>query len=207
TAAMPLVLLVALFLLIIWALGRHRREVSYILETHLPTARFIINNPRLLVAEMVTTINEADEFIMATGGRAREDKYLKAIENKILKNQRIEYWRVMLGERIHHRLHLHLEKLFGCPNVHIKRHKQEIYGHILVSEERVILFFADPQPGVFGSGQILTEPGIANRYKEFVLRLYGDRETQDINKEEIRTLCVECSSEVETASMQMGEGP
>lgn len=197
---MPVVLLFIFFLLILWVLEKHKREISYILETHLPTTRFIINNPKLLTNEMVSTVKEANEFIMATGGKARDDKYLKAIENKIIKHPLIEYKRILLGDYIHHRLHQHIDKLLECSNVQIRWYKTEIYGNILVSEKQVFLFLADPKPEVFGSGQILAQPEIALQYKEHVLRLYAD--AQDINKEEIKTRCFECNPNIKIALEQ-----
>lgn len=203
TAAMPLVFLAAFFLIIWWILGQHRRDVRQILETHLPSAYFILNNPERLDIEMVTGVKKANKFIIATGGRARSEEYLNIIEKKILEDPGIEYWRVVLGDHIHHRLHQHLERLFECPNVHIKWHDEEIYGNIFASEDIVILPFADPVPGTFGTAQVIPDPNTAIRYKEFVLRLYGEART--INKEELKIRCRECSSKVGTTLKEKKE--
>jgi len=190
TAATPCVLLVALFLLMMGALGRHRREIARILKNHLPELRFI-NEAQRLNTEMIRIVKDSNDYIVTTGGRARNDEYLSAIEKKISENDRIEYWRVVLGEYIHHRLHQHLERLFERPNANIRWHAREIYGNILASENEVLLPLADPVPGMFGTALIISNPRIAIKYKEFVLRLYG--EAKVVNKDELKFRCLECS--------------
>ena len=194
TAAFPFVLLIALYLLVERALGQHKREVRQIVESHLP-GQYFITDPNRLAIEMSSTVKRADKFIAATGGRSRNKEYLDAIESKVLQKQDIEYFRVILGDHIHHELHAHLERLYGRSNVRIRWHKKEIYGNILATEDRVILPYADPRPGHFGTAAVLTDPSIATQYMQFVLRLYG--EADDITLEDLRSRCQECKKQSE----------
>lgn len=93
---------------------KSEQRFKEILRNHLPEERFIHDK---VPAEMVSAVKKADKFIMTTGGRARDEAYLSAIEEKVLNHRDLEYWRVILGGHIHHRLHIHVEKLLHACSV------------------------------------------------------------------------------------------
>jgi len=202
--AMPFVFLAALFLLVVWALDRHQQEIRETLKRHLPETYFVTNNPQYLNAEALATVMAADSFIVCTGGKARTEDYLGAIEKKVLGNPNLEYWRVVLGPYIHHRLHQHLERLYDCPNVHLRWHENEIFGNVLASDKRLVLIFPDPAPGVSGTGQVLPHVGDGTKYKEWVIRLYS--EAKDFSKDKIRARCRECCAQTERSTGAESQG-
>jgi len=194
---MPLVLLAVVYFLVTGELARFERRFSGILRNHLREERFVNDANRLRV-EMIAAVRKADKFIMTTGGRARDEEYLSAIEKKVLAPGDLEYWRVILGDHIHHGLHIHLVKLYNYNNVHIRWHKEEILGNILVTEDQVILPLASPTPGAFKSALILPSIQIVQNYKEFVLKVFG--EAEELSLQDLGALCIECRAEKERKS-------
>ena len=192
---MPLILLLVIYFLITGELKKSEQRFKELLRNHLPEERFI-NDEKKLRAEMVFTIKKADKFIMTTGGRARDNEYLSAIEEKVLNQKDLEYWRVILGDHIHHRLHIHLEKLLKCKNAHIKWHGEERWGNILVTDDQVILLLPNPTPGA-ESALIVPNPQIVQNYKEFVLRVFGEAK-KEVTLQTLNTLCVECRAKMES---------
>jgi hypothetical protein len=132
---------------------------------------------------------------MATGGRSRDEGDLSALEEKILGRGDLEYWRVVLGDHIHHRFHIHLEKLLVCKNAHIRWHRKEIWGNILLTEDQVVLPLPNPTPGAFEAALVVPSVRIVQDYKEFVLKVFG--EAEEMTLQDLKALCTECRAEIE----------
>jgi hypothetical protein len=192
TATSPIIFLIAFFLLVWWALGRYQEKIEGTLRQHLGTSEFIFNNSQKLEKELIFTVETANEYIMTTGSRSRNRKYLEAIEKRLSEPSFHEYWRILYGQEITHELHEHLEHIIDNPKVRVMR-LEEDYGYVLVTEDRVILAFPDPEPGVFGTAQVINDKEKARSYKEFVLRLAAAPSAKHVTRDELVNLCLECS--------------
>jgi len=186
---LPLLFIILLFLITYHIYREHEERIKKILESRLP-ARIFINDKNRLEEEMISIVNGSKKFIMATGSRTRVKKYLDAIEKRVKKDG-IEYWRILLGNKLHHELHEHLIALYDDKKVHIRWNKKESFSFILLTENDVLLALSDPRPNIFSSALKISDPELARDYKDYVLILWGN--SQDVNKEDIEKMCVECS--------------
>ena len=141
---------------------------------------------------LTETINEAKDVIFTTGGRAGDVDYLNALTLKVL-NEDVKYYRVILGDHIHHTFHEHITKLIDrkTPSVYVGYQLREKYGNILVTNDKVILYL--PSPSLKGLDMVLkiADPDLAKKYQLYVMQIYADSK-KITNSEDLDKLCIHC---------------
>jgi hypothetical protein len=183
-------ILITLFFGIIYRENRFLyKEIIKTIGSRLP-GRFI-NDPEELKNELVTTVNNAKEFIYCTGGRSKIEEYLGAIEQGVF-NKKIEYYRVIMGNKITHELHQHLLKVMDQDKVRVRIIPEERFAFILVTEREVVLPLADPRPGIFQYALKIKSRNFAKKYKEYFLKLYSEECARILYKKELPSLCELC---------------
>lgn len=189
---MPLLLIILLIFIFIRIYLEFEKKIIVAVESRLP-GKFI-NQKKVLEVEMVALVENAQEFIYATGGRSKEKEYLKAIEKKV-KSGKIEYRRIILGNKITHELHLHLEKIIELQNVYIYRRPEEFFGFMSITDTEVILPLADPRPNRFETAFKTSDRNMADKYQKYILKLFADSKSKMVtSKEQIKKMCSKCKS-------------
>jgi hypothetical protein len=116
-ALLPAVLLLLLYSLINHRTSTFESTVKELLEAHIPNIVFI-QGVETIMDEFIKAVNEAEKYVMTTGGRAKKQEYLKAIEDGITKKD-LEYYRILFGKKISGDLKEHLLRLVNKQGVYL----------------------------------------------------------------------------------------
>ena len=151
-----------------------------------------ITGEKFVERTLTEAIYETEELIFATGGRAKGSEYLEALTEKILRGT-IKYYRVILGNHIHHSLHEHLHLLIDKKNESVKvgHISSEKYGNMLVTDREVILYLPSPGFGGLEAVMRIKDPDLARKYQIYIMQIYGEstKITTDAN---LKELCRDC---------------
>jgi hypothetical protein len=146
-ALLPTLLLILLYILL------HRRTTTFetsvmgLLETHIPDVIYV-DDPETIQTEFIKAVNDAEKHIMTTGGKSKIEEYLSTIERN-LEEKRIEYWRIISGEKISNELYEHVEKIIAKDAVFISYTTRELTPTLLLREKVAFLGLPDPKPDKF----------------------------------------------------------
>jgi hypothetical protein len=124
-----------------------------------------------VVAQLEQVARQANESIMALGGKSRASSYLNTIEEAVCKRE-VTYYRLIDGPRISHQLHQHLRAIMHASSVQIRWTSREIFANLLVTESQTVLALPGPSVDRF-SGLVL--PGEANsrRYMQYFMDVFS----------------------------------
>lgn len=141
---------------------------------------------------LVSSINSTRESIHALGARSSATKYLRAIEDAVLR-RKVPYYRVLDGDEISHALHEHLRRLLtgNAPNVFIAWTRKEKYGNMTVTDACVVIAFPSPYTDRL-SGLKLNGVELAAHYGRQILAIYGSDESVKMGSLDLEALCEEC---------------
>jgi hypothetical protein len=159
------------------------------LDQRLPALEYFEKKKRVDQAT-AKLAKQAEEFILATGSRSRNKKYLKVIERKVIKDD-VPYWRIILGTRISHGLCEHLTLLLENSNVLIRQIEDMSYGNLLIVDTGVIIALPIPGHGELMGIEIPNKVTADRLYKYFMM-IFPDGK-KIITPDEIKALCEECS--------------
>ncbi len=186
---LPLVSVLIVFLISIYLMGKVEKRLSQSLNRRLPEARYLESRSEVEI-ETTKLAEQADEYIVATGGRSRNQKYLKVIENKVRTGE-LTYWRLILNERITHEMCEHLCSVLSMPNVMTGQIDDRGYGNILVVDTGFII--ALPVPGHGGlMGIKIPNRASASRIFKYLMMVFPDSERIS-SSQEVKAICEQCS--------------
>lgn len=167
-------------------------QIAEMLDSRLPAIEFIDDEARIEL-EMVRAVNEAEDFIAVTGGKARLERYLQAIQRRV-EDDSIPYCRVFLGREITHELCEHSRSLLAYSLlVSIGLQHQIDLGYIFATEKLVIIFLPHPHTKAFRTCMKVPDPKIAQMYKEYIHMLYARGEKIE-TENQVKELCEQCRS-------------
>ena len=179
---LPVSLLILFYILIHQRATRFEYDIWDILETHVTNVEYI-NDGNKVKSEFIRAVNDANKYIMTTGGKSRIKEYLIAIEKNISEKD-TEYWRVIFGEKITNELHSHLLEVVGKQSTYLAYTKQELGPVILLTENVVFLGFPDPKPEEFKDCLKVVDERMIYEIGRYIRRWYRES-TRLNNKGEI----------------------
>lgn len=185
----PILLILIFYFLIVSQMINMEKNIFEKIKSISPNFEFITGED-FVKRTLIETINEAKDIIFTTGGRAGDVDYLNALTLKVL-NEDVKYYRVILGDHIHHTFHEHIKELIDrkASSVYVGYQLKEKYGNILVTNDKVILYL--PSPSFKGLDMVLkiTDPNLAKKYQIYVMQIYADSK-KITNNEDLDKLCI-----------------
>jgi len=118
-----------------------------VLNSQLIGAQYLEDSASV-IRELESVTEQADEFIMALGGKSTAVHYLEQIEEDV-KTKGILYYRLLAGSRITNELKDHLLRLLDAPNVQVYWTSSEKFGNLTVTEKQVIIALPTPYKDKF----------------------------------------------------------
>lgn len=177
-------------LLIIFYISIHRKTTAFedsikkLLETHIPDVSFI-DDSNTIKEEFTKAVNDAEKFIMTTGGKSRMKEYLSEIETSLEKKE-IEYYRIIFGEKISDELYEHLLNVVGKEGVYISYTKQELAPILVLTDKIAFYCLPDPNPGEFKTCLQIPDERIIEKLGKYIRIWYSQSEkinnTEEIEK-------------------------
>jgi hypothetical protein len=140
---LPLAASLLSFLAFLYLFARHERHLLEALDRRLPPLEYLETREEVHNA-LTDLAQQAESFIVATGGRATHAPYLEAIEEK-LGSGRVSYWRILFDEPVSSDIATHLAHIVSLPNASLARVTNHRYNDVLVTDKGVI--FVLPMPG------------------------------------------------------------
>jgi len=184
-ALLPTLLLVLFYILL------HRRTTAFedsvkeLLETHIPNIVYIDDSDTIKV-EFIKAVNDAEKYIMTTGGKSRIKEYLSAIESN-LEEKEIEYYRIIFGEKISNELYAHLSKIIGREGIYVSYTPQELIPTLLLTEKVAFLGLPDPKPDEFKTCLKIPDEKIIDKLGKYIRIWYAKSETLS-NREDLEKI-------------------
>lgn len=142
-ALLPTILLIIFYILLYQRTTTFETSIMELLETHIPDVVYI-DDPETIKTEFIKAVNDAEKFIMTTGGKSTIKDYLSAIERN-LEEKRIEYWRIISGVKISNVLYEHVAKIIVKNAVFISYTTRELTPTLLLTEKVAFLGLPDPK--------------------------------------------------------------
>jgi hypothetical protein len=131
----------------ITVLRKVETDVSFLAASQRFGARYLEDSEAVLRGLHVL-VGTATEKILASGGKSTAIPYLERISRKV-KDDDLEYRRLLAGDHITHELHTHLGALIGLPTASVAWNYSEKYGNMTISERGVIIAIPTPNPRRF----------------------------------------------------------
>ena len=167
------------------------------LDIRLPSPQVVFENENMAREEIVKIVDNAKEFIAATGSKSRVPAYLEAIERKLLQPGFRSYRRVLLGEEVTKEMCQHLCKILQTPNMRNKtvicRHKRTDLGYFTVTDQGWFTFMPSPREGAPLENfiKISGNSTVINFFRTYINEylFYRAEERNIASPERIRQLC------------------
>jgi hypothetical protein len=191
--AIPILLLLLLYFLVVSQMLNLEATIVGAVKSVSRGFEYIADEDSVKRA-LVEAIDEAKDFVFATGGRARDVDYLDALSRKVSGGETI-HCRVILGDHIHHVLHQHLAVLLTRPgaSVHVGHLREEAAGNMLVTDDRVMYYLPSPSSKGLERVLMVQDARLASRYRTYIMQLYAH--SRKITEEsQLRELCLECGA-------------
>ena len=149
------------------------------------TSRLIVDDNRLLAANQ-KIVREAKKILFTTGSRSRDVAYLNQIEEKLRRDPKLQYYRVLMGQPRRKEIVDHLrailairdprDRSLGLKTTHLalydKPHEQwEVF---LCGNERMCVVVLPSQGGIgkFNTAEVFTGQAQVDSYLNLVQQLY-----------------------------------
>jgi len=161
---------IALFYILVSAqLARGQVEVQRILDARLPRTMYLTEQSQV-VSALVSIIQRAESYIVASGSRSSQIPYLSAIEERV--KEGVPYWRIILTTPITRELCDHLSRLVDEPNVFIAWTEESDIGNTCLTDHGVVVALPTPRPEEL-LGIFISDRNIARRFKSYMDMVYG----------------------------------
>jgi hypothetical protein len=179
------------------SLSRLVLELTYLRRSALLRAEYLADSDRV-VEELFALVDNADERILALGGKSTADPYLDRIGDKVTSGQ-ITYSRLLTGDHITHELHQHLKELLSLETVTVAWTGREKYTSMTVSEKGAVLLFPTPHPKRF-RGLRLEGAEHATHLGD-VFRDAGSDSKKVTLPESLELLCENCGPDIRDSAL------
>ena len=143
-----------------------------------------------IINSMVLTVQNAERYIYAIGGRSRNETYLNAIKDRVAKGG-IRYVRIITGDHILHHLCKHLHDLFESSEIgYLPKDK---YGNVIVTDRITVIALPSPSVKLLDKGLKIIDERVASDYREYIIELLG-KSNRNTDLSFIESLCSECNT-------------
>lgn len=187
--SLPLVSILTVFLLFLYLMVKAEKRLTQSLDRRLPQLEYMETRAEVEI-ETIKLAEAANEFIVATGGRSRNQEYLKVINRKVTTSE-MPYWRLIFDERITHEVCEHLCSIVSLSTVMIGQIEDGGYVSMLVVDTGFII--ALPMPGYRGlMGIKIPNSASAQRMYKYLMMIFT-KAKNITNEEEIKALCEKCA--------------
>lgn len=180
-ALLPTLVLIIFYILIYRRTTKFEDSVKELLETHIPNIVYLDDSETIKV-EFIKAVNDAEKYIMTTGGKSRIKEYLCAIERN-LEEKEIEYYRIIFGEKISNESYEHLSKIIGIDGTYISYTPQELTPTLLLTEKVAFLGLPDPKPDEFKTCLKIPDEKIIEKLGKYIRIWHAKSETLRNKKE------------------------
>lgn len=189
-------LIMVLYILSFAIVGKKNADyMAAMLDARLPSPQIVFENEDVARNELVKVVNDANEFIAATGGRSSVTDYLTAIEHK-LTHPKIVYRRVLLGDEITKEMCQHLCRILAVPNLRNKtiicRHRRIDLGYFTTTDAGWFTFMPSPRQGAPLENfiKITRNPKVVGFFRTYISEyLVGTADERIDSPERVRELC------------------
>jgi hypothetical protein len=161
----------------------------------------LVTNASELINELVSIIEDSYEIILTVGSRARDVKYLSAIENRLKQNSALVYYRVLFGQIQTKILKNHLVNLLDIrdPNDRVHGYKTlhiGLFDDFLMEPERticanekkaIVILPSFGGIGKYDTALIIEDNEYVRSIKRFVEELYNSGKCIE-TKEQVNNL-------------------
>lgn len=141
-----------------------------------------------ITVSMIAEVQRAETYIFTIGGRSRNEAYLEAVKQRVLRGN-IRYVRVITGDHIRHLLCEHLHAL--GKHVELGYMAEEKYGNVMVTHDSTFLALPSPNVPILNRALKIKSEAIAADYRAYVAELLGSSKKK-IDSDFIRKLCTTC---------------
>ena len=184
-ALLPTILLIIFYILLYRRTATFEDSIKKILETHIPDIVYI-ETQETIKTEFTNAVNNAEKFIMATGGRAKDKDYLSAIEDNLEKKD-IEYYRILFGKKISRELQDHLSKIIGRDGVYISHTQRELSPTLLITENIAFIGLPEPEHHSFKTCLKIPEQKLIDKMGKYIRMWYASTDRLS-NKEDLNNI-------------------
>jgi len=131
---------------------------------------FFTGSEGQLERHFVEIVNNADKFIMCTGGISRQKEYLSSIEKRIREKEHLVYIRVFPRGMVSRFFYQHLQNIIDLENAEVRFLEEEApIAYILCTEDIAVIGL--PSPGRFRMYVRTNVPHVVENMKMYVQRL------------------------------------
>ena len=148
----------------------------------------LVEGVEAITSEMIEAIENAERYIFCVGGRSRNDRYLAAVRQRVLRGD-VRYVRVITGDHIRHQLHEHIRNVFE--HVELGYLREDKYGGIMVTHDTVILALYSSSVPFLDKGLKIVGEQPASDYRTYVLDLFATSD-RALSLDFISNLCTAC---------------
>jgi len=183
---LPLLSVVVFALIILNIVISTEDRITQTIDNRLPKLSYLDERKEVELSTL-ELVENASEFIIATGGRSKNIEYLSAIEKKV-QNEGVLYWRIIFNEKITRELFEHFKNIISQPNVTIAQIVDTSYGNMIITDRGMLM--ALPVPNNKELKAILVpKPDYSQKmYNEYMMTIFS--KAKKINSlEETMSLC------------------
>lgn len=142
---LPLLAVAVLALVFLSLVVNAEDRITHEIDKRLPQLSYLEKRGEVELTSR-QLVEQATEFVVATGGRSRNSEYLQLIEIKV-REGRILYWRIIYDEILTKELVEHLCSVISLPNVSVAQIKDTSYGNMILADSGALLALPVPIHG------------------------------------------------------------
>ena len=148
----------------------------------------LIDGAEEISISMIAEVQRAKTYIFTIGGRSRNEPYLDAIKQRVLRGD-IRYIRVITGDHIRHLLCRHLHEM--ADHIEFGYLAEEKYGAVMVTHDTTFLALPSPNVSILDRALKIKSEAVAADYRAYVAELLGSSKSE-IDWGFIKKLCTTC---------------
>jgi hypothetical protein len=181
------ILIPIIFLFLFYKIIDHRiTRLEELLKIHASEIIYI-EGTKTVDFEFLRAIEEAQRIIMTTGGKSRNAEYLAAIEKRLIENENIEYWRLILTKKITSIVYEHLSKIIGRNGIYISFTSEIIIPSLLLTEEVAFICLPEPDPSKLKTCLKITNKEIIDTIEKYV-RIWNGKGEKLSNNDDLKRI-------------------
>jgi hypothetical protein len=154
----------------------------------------LVEGVEAITSTMIDAAENAERYIFCVGGRSRNDRYLAAVSQRVLRGD-VRYVRVVTGDHIRHQLHEHIREL--SKHVDLGYLREDKYGGIMVTHNMVILALYSSRVPLLDKALKIRGERPASDYRAYVLDLLAASD-KPVLLDFISNLCTSCRAKEES---------
>ena len=186
----PIILLILFYIFI----NNRISKLEDLLKIHVSDIVYI-EGSEAVDLEFIKAIKEAQEIIMTTGGKSRSDRYLSAIENRLLEKGNIEYYRIISTKRITSLVYEHLSKTIERNGVYVSFAQEIMIPSLLLTENVAFICLPEPEPSKLRTCMKITDKEIIDTFEKYV-RIWNGKGEKLTNNDDLKGIFAESIEKV-----------